>query len=478
MDRSFRVAAAVAVAALGGAGPARAEPAYVERPHDLFAEWSPDGAEIAFTRRSRDTAQLRVVDAAGAGERGVVAARMGFAFVVSPDWARIAWTDGSALYVSPREPPAPTVVYRTRFWVDPMWVDDRRLLYSAEGVPPLVEHDVLTGAERRVPGFPSPVDVERYAFLRSETGRYDIVVADRDRRREVVLARDVGSAGNSSGRFGYRRIRWAPNGATVAFTRVVGGRAVIDVVAADGTGHRSFSTPADFERDVFTWNWGPEAQSITYAIDTWGKGSTDGVYRLDVATGAQARLTNFGSSPDWSPDGTTLVLSANGECEQAGLFLLTLEPRRLRRLTNSCRIAGTARADHLIGTDDFDILLGLDGNDHLEADVNHFTYNRDELHGGRGADTIRGGSGPDAIFGDAGDDRIDGGARRDVVRGGPGRDLIDAGRGRDLVYARDGERDTIICGPNAEAAPAKTPDVVYADRIDIVARDCERVSRR
>jgi hypothetical protein len=47
-----------------------------------------------------------------------------------------------------------------------------------------------------------------------------------------------------------------------------------------------------------------------------------------------------------------------------------------------------------------------------------------------------------------------------------------AGPGSDVVRAKDGARDTITCGAGR--------DLVYADRADHIARDCERVrgSRR
>jgi DNA-binding NarL/FixJ family response regulator len=45
-----------------------------------------------------------------------------------------------------------------------------------------------------------------------------------------------------------------------------------------------------------------------------------------------------------------------------------------------------------------------------------------------------------------------------------------AAGGRDVIMVRDGERDVVQCGSER--------DTVLADRRDVVARDCERVSRR
>lgn len=93
-------------------------------------------------------------------------------------------------------------------------------------------------------------------------------------------------------------------------------------------------------------------------------------------------------------------------------------------------VTGTPGNDRLVGTARADVLRGLAGNDQLSA---------------------RGGT--------------------DFLQGGPGRDIHDAGPGNDLVAASyDGARDVVRCGPGV--------DVVNADLVDAVARDCELVGRR
>jgi hypothetical protein len=86
----------------------------------------------------------------------------------------------------------------------------------------------------------------------------------------------------------------------------------------------------------------------------------------------------------------------------------------------------------------------------------------------------------DVIDGKAGNDTIEAGYGDDVITGGPGRDTINAdagagactflvcrvGAGNDRINVRDGERDSVICGPGR--------DTVIADPMDVIARDCER----
>jgi uncharacterized repeat protein (TIGR01451 family) len=108
---------------------------------------------------------------------------------------------------------------------------------------------------------------------------------------------------------------------------------------------------------------------------------------------------------------------------------------------------GSARAETFRGRGGNDRIFGAGGNDRLFGDAGH-----DWLYGGNGIDRLVGGSGNDRLF------------------GGAGRDLYEGGSGNDVVSARDKTRDTIRCGAGR--------DTVTADRVDVVARDCERVSRR
>jgi Ca2+-binding RTX toxin-like protein len=117
---------------------------------------------------------------------------------------------------------------------------------------------------------------------------------------------------------------------------------------------------------------------------------------------------------------------------------------------------GTARGDRLQGGAGDDVQVGIGGNDRLT--------------GGRGRDLMLGDAGNDRLDGGAGADIVDGGAGRDDLKGGAGTDLILGDAGNDTINARGGSRDYVVCGGGR--------DRVSADRRDVVARDCERVSRR
>ena len=90
------------------------------------------------------------------------------------------------------------------------------------------------------------------------------------------------------------------------------------------------------------------------------------------------------------------------------------------------------------------------------------TAGNDVLAGTPRADVIRGLAGKDKLIGGRGADFLQGGAGRDTIEAGPGNDL--------LALSYDGSRDSALCGAGT--------DVVNADLIDKVARDCEIVGRR
>jgi Ca2+-binding RTX toxin-like protein len=125
--------------------------------------------------------------------------------------------------------------------------------------------------------------------------------------------------------------------------------------------------------------------------------------------------------------------------------------------------------------------VGTDADDIATASE---VGNRAELTGKGGNDKLKGSDSDDVIDGGAGNDDLAAGYGNDTIVGGPGQDKIVADRdGRcnemhcdlspgsasDTIDAVDGEVDNISCGPGA--------DTVKADPADVVAPDCETVTR-
>jgi Ca2+-binding RTX toxin-like protein len=123
---------------------------------------------------------------------------------------------------------------------------------------------------------------------------------------------------------------------------------------------------------------------------------------------------------------------------------------------------GTEGDDNEQGTSGDDVISGRGGDDELEGDQGD-----DDLCGDAGDDDMKGGPGNDVMNGGAGN--VEGQAGNDLLIGGKGHDVLRGGRGRDRIRARDGVRDRINCGAG--------DDTVRADRADVVASNCEHVSR-
>jgi Ca2+-binding RTX toxin-like protein len=100
-----------------------------------------------------------------------------------------------------------------------------------------------------------------------------------------------------------------------------------------------------------------------------------------------------------------------------------------------------------------------------------------------GDDRVTGGNHEETLDGGPGADRLEGGFGPDSITGGPGRDTIYGDRtgeqcgifescvvpfGNDVIDARDGEADTIDCGPGEDRAVVDATDVVSG---------CEAVDR-
>jgi len=156
--------------------------------------------------------------------------------------------------------------------------------------------------------------------------------------------------------------------------------------------------------------------------------------------------------------------------------------------------SGVAFAVTRIGTDGPDTLRGTKGDDNLIGKGANDTLlslaGDDTLLGGPGKDVVNGGSiaqplgGDKNLVGGEGNDAVQGGLGSDNVLGGEGNDYLFGGEFeppavKDTLSGADGDevvnvlndpaaKDIVTCGSGL--------DRVLADRADVVAPDCEKVS--
>jgi Ca2+-binding RTX toxin-like protein len=120
------------------------------------------------------------------------------------------------------------------------------------------------------------------------------------------------------------------------------------------------------------------------------------------------------------------------------------------------------------------------------------THGPDTLRGTNGADNLSGKGGNDRLISLAGNDKLSGGPGHDYIDGGPGSDAVSGGEGRDFLFdTAEGVRtssDSLSGGDASDwLLPRDVPagkdevscgsgtDVVFADRADVIAEDCEEV---
>jgi hypothetical protein len=253
----------------------------------------------------------------------------------------------------------------------------------------------------------------------------------------------------------------SPDWTHVAFGREIGIDNWIIVSRVDGTDEHQIEETGDW--GYVTWS--PDCQAVLAS-------GRNGLVWIALAGGRRRTLVGIDNAV-FSANGSLIAYSAGGECrDRLGIYVAKPDGSDRRRVSNSCRIVGTAGPDALHAAWS-QVVLGLGGDDTLYADDTYYYFDGDTLYGGPGNDTLIGGSGEDILYGGPGNDTLTGGPNNDVLIGGPGHDRIDGGGGGDTIYAVDGERDWITCGKNAY----DRRDTVYADRIDVVASDCEIVHR-
>ena len=445
------------LATAGGAGAA------VSPPGDFAPSWSPDGARLAF-QTLRTPPGLAVVNVDGSAE-GRLFGDEHEGVVLSPDWSRVAYAADPGLWVSGLSADAVAEEVARCDCGRPSWSPDSKRIASPRAGGGIVVVDAEVGglvtitAAGYAPTW-SP-DGARVAYLvrAPSRGKVDLHVVRPDGSDDVNVSAEVSdSAWEPS---------WSPDGSRLAFWSRAWPNVDLNVAALDGT-RRTYRISDPLGDLPSTPNWSPDGDTIAYS-QYRSLVHAPALHLLDLKGGTVARLPATGMDPVFSPDGSQIAFADGGECrDRYGIYVVEPDGKGRRRVTNDCRVVGTPRGDRLHGSFS-QVVLGLAGNDRLYADDPAGPEQGNTLDGGPGDDRLYGGRAEDTLDGGAGADALFGGASGDVLIGGPGRDRIEGQGGGDVVRAVDGRRDSIGCGAGR--------DLVYADRSDVVATDCEVVRR-
>ena len=138
---------------------------------------------------------------------------------------------------------------------------------------------------------------------------------------------------------------------------------------------------------------------------------------------------------------------------------------------------GTNGPDLLEGTSTYDDMDGRQGNDVMYGHERYDFMSGDSYEARDtstdGNDLVGGGQSGDDLVGYGGNDKLLGRSGGDFIYAeesseNEGEDVVRAGEGNDYILARDGAKDTIVCGPGKH-------DTVFFDQggIDTVSNGCE-----
>jgi dipeptidyl aminopeptidase/acylaminoacyl peptidase len=239
--------------------------------------------------------------------------------------------------------------------------------------------------------------------------------------------------------------------------------------------------------------WSPDGTRLALGVIV--RGSAGGGIAVINADGSGAHVVAVGPNqtvnPTWSSDSSALAFETNrdGDFE---IYSVRSDGSGLRNLSRSAQsedrmpawhgdtIAFISR-NHASASDDYDLYtMSADGtNQRRRASDAHpysaLSWSPDgrEIAFASGRECLRWGIyvldlGSGNVRRLTNRCRFTGTPRNDVLRGTPFRDFL-FGRGGNDVLTGGGGPDVIACGPGR--------DVVHADRLDRVARDCERVIR-
>ena len=390
-------------------------------PRDGLPRWSPDSRQIAFVRRG-----------IGCSPRSAV-------FIVGRDGGVRFFANGGSL-----EPPSP-----------PAWSPDGTRIALSSGGRLVVMNG--RGLDELAAGGLAPAwspDGRRIAFRRGD----ELRIVDVDGSNERLVARGLSD---------FAVPLWSSDGLELVYGGADGD---IHVVAPDtGVDRVLAPSPAtDFDPA-----WAGTAGALYFVSDRDGSAQIWSVSRDGSRVRQETRGPDSSGSPATTPDGFTVAFVRLGSNEP-GLHLWPPESQRHFRVSRSSYVLGPPA----LSPDGKLVAFGAPGRcGRFGIHVVPVDLARGErrltsqcvFRGGPGRDLLRGTDSRDFLFGGDGDDVLEARRGPDVVVAGRGRDRLSGGDGADLLLARDGWRDAVSCGP--------ARDEVVADRLDVVARDCEVVWR-
>jgi WD40 repeat protein len=441
---------------------------------DRFPSWSPNGGSIAFVRQQPGCDPP--AESLGFVTPGQQEQIYG-ADYKRESWSPPSWSPSSLAVAYSRDFASVGVTAPSGPVGDdgpgmfPSWAGDSIAVSVGSSVQ-VIELGNGAGARRvLVPNYVKPTqstgvaawspDHTKLAFgvmSTSATGEGGIAVVNADGSNLRLIAPGRNQSVNPT---------WSPDGQTIAFETSRNSDFEIYSVRADGTQLRNLTNAPQAEDRMPAWM----GNTIAFISNRDRRPGELYGYSLFTISPDGSNLTWLAedlhpySPVAWSPDGSQIAFASGRQCLRWGIYVLDRATNGVRRVTNQCEFRGTLRNDVVVGTPFLDLIDGGSGRDKLYG-----LAGPDRIRGDLGRDYLDGGAGPDDLYGGRGDDQVYGRDGNDhVYTDMRGHDRVYAGSGNDVIDSGSGSRDVISCGSGR--------DTVRADRLDRVARDCERVAR-
>lgn len=230
-----------------------------------FAQWSPDGSQLAFLSGSSGVGRLMIVDVDGSDERALGTAQVAD-YAWSPDGTRLAFEDLA---------------------LGGVWI------IEAEGNAP-----------------PHQLTASGHPSAWSPDGEWILYFDGPDGGASIYRVRAAGGAAEQlTGGGNDFSPRWSPDGSQIAFTSSRDGNLELYVMAADGSELRNLTDDPAPDDEA---QWSPDGALLVYVSyregadpESIGIGNAE-VYVVDVRTGEAHNVTDdpaWDGNPAWSPDG-------------------------------------------------------------------------------------------------------------------------------------------------------------------------------